>query len=165
MRSTTLAAVVLAAAWAALAVRSEQPAFKPDAGLKAAPVPVPFAKEDKPKDETGPATSYAVSSYPNVGTFYLEGKTGTCHYTWPVINGDQVTYLMYKADLKFIGSDKSGHYWHYQFPLAGGLNWYFPKRTDTPWLPTVWYKIEAPETKPVPYGTPIKFPTMIEVKK
>lgn len=72
-------------------------------------------------------------------------------------------YLMYKAELKFVGSDKDGNYWHYRCPIAGGLNWYFPKRTDTPWLPMVWYRIESAEAKPCPYGTPIKFPTRIEV--
>lgn len=130
-----------------------------------APIPLAFERDAKPEKEDGPQTSYAVSSYPNVGTFYLEGKTGTCLYTWPVINGKKFTYIMYKANLNFVGSDGSGNYWHYQFPLAGGLNWYFPKRTDTPWLPTVWTKIEAPESKPVQYGTPIIFPTMIDLAK
>src|SRR5258708_33953204 len=125
MRSTLMAAVVVAAAWAASAVRSEQPSFKPDAGLKAAPAPLAFAKDAKPKNEAGPETSYAVSSYPNVGTFYLEGKRGTCHYTWPVIKGKKVVDLMYNADLKFVGPGKSGHYRHYQHPSPGDQNWSF----------------------------------------
>ena len=127
----------------------------------AEPVEVKEGEGERAAEDHGTRAGYFVSYSPRapessaMGSFYLEGDSGSCLYTLQVTDPRNPLYVMYKAELRYVGPDGSGSYWHYRIPLPGGLNWYFPKNAEQ--TPAVWYKIEAPGTKFVYYGPPRLF--------
>lgn len=135
---------------------------------KVAPPPK-AANREKAKKSTAPELGYvgrADDGTPRTGCFRLDRSKGAAVYVWGVRDETgAMRFLMQQSELEEVGDDDTGLYYWYRVPLAGGLNWFFPKTGDSPSLRQyVYSKVEAPGTPYERYGRATIFPLKVPLK-
>ena len=113
--------------------------------------------------EIGSANGMFVSNNPYMASFFFMDRPASCQFTFFFEQEGRKNFLMFKDELKFMGSDMTGNYWQYaslkredqRWHAPYPKSWFVPKRVGA--NPGIWYKTGEEGATITLYGAPVEF--------